>query len=155
MSALQALRCLVAILKSMAAWHSSTTAAAAPAAAAAAPTANGEALQPGSATAAEEAAAADESVIESGWRAKLAESGLAPSSSEAALGSVGEGGASAGERQAVLLESWKGYKRQFQQGVTLFNQKPKKGVAYMQEQGLVGPSPADVAQFLARTQGLK
>lgn len=47
------------------------------------------------------------------------------------------------------------YKRQFQQGVTLFNQKPKKGIAYMQEQGVVGTAPEDVAQFLARTQGLK
>lgn len=152
---MQALRCLVAILKSMAAWHSTTTATAAPAATGAAPIANGEAPQPGSATAAEEAVVADESVMESGWMAKLAESGLAPTSSEAALGSLGEVGAAGGERQAVLLESWKGYKRQFQQGVALFNQKPKKGVAYMQEQGLVGPSPADVSQFLARTQGLK
>lgn len=150
----EALRCLVAILKSMAAWHSTTTATAAPAATGAAPIANGEAPQPGSATAAEEAVVADESVMESGWMAKLAESGLAPTSSEAALGSLGEVGAAGGERQAVLLESWKGYKRQFQQGVALFNQKPKKGVAYMQEQGLVGPSPADVSQFLARTQGL-
>lgn len=142
----------MAILKSMAAWHSSTTAVATPAAAAGAVApANGEAQQPGSATAAEEAVVADESVLESGWMAKMAESGLAPSSSEAALGNVSEGG----ERQAVLLESWKGYKRQFQQGVALFNQKPKKGVAFMQEQGLVGVAPADVAQFLARTQGLK
>ena len=47
------------------------------------------------------------------------------------------------------------YKRQFQQGVALFNQKPKKGIAYMQEQGLVGTAPDEVAQFLARTQGLK
>ena len=98
---------------------------------------------------------ADESVMQSGWMAKMAESGLAPSASEATLVAPPGGGEPGDQRQAALLESWKGYKRQFQQGVTLFNQKPKKGVAYMQEQGLVGPNPADVAQFLARTQGLK
>ena len=36
------------------------------------------------------------------------------------------------------------------QGIQLFNSKPRKGVAFLQEQGLVGPTPADVAQFLTR-----
>ena len=35
-------------------------------------------------------------------------------------------------REAALLESWKAYKRGFQQGIALFNAKPKKGVAFLQ-----------------------
>lgn len=35
-------------------------------------------------------------------------------------------------REAQLLETWKAYKRGFQQGLTLFNVKPKKGIAYLQ-----------------------
>lgn len=31
-----------------------------------------------------------------------------------------------------MLESWKAFKVVFQQGVALFNQKPKKGIAYLQ-----------------------
>lgn len=160
----QALRCLVSILKSLAAWHSTQTTAAAAAAAEGAAAAalaeggvaaGGEAVAPSAAgnggpAAVEEAlVAADESVMQSGWMAKLEEGGLVPSGTSAS--DTGEGD----QRQAALLESWKGYKRQFQQGVMLFNQKPKKGVAFMQEQGVVGTSPAEVAQFLARTQGLK
>lgn len=153
---LQALRCLVSILKSMAAWHNSATTNAAAAAAGAGgepgPAASAAAVGGSGATVADEVATADESVIKSGWMAKMAESGVAPSASEsAAAAAVPEGD----QRQAALLESWKGYKRQFQQGVTLFNQKPKKGIAYMQEHGLVGPTAEDVSQFLARTQGLK
>jgi len=38
------------------------------------------------------------------------------------------------DKEAQLLESWKAYKTGFQQGIALFNKKPKKGVAFMQEQ---------------------
>jgi len=38
-------------------------------------------------------------------------------------------------REAALLESWKAYKRGFQQGIALFNAKPKKGVAFLQARG--------------------
>lgn len=100
----QALRCLVSVLKSLAAWHSSQTEAPVVAAE------GGEAaVQPGTAnaTVADEAvAAADESVMQSGWMAKMAESGLAASASEGALAEGG--GAGGDQRQAALLESWKG-----------------------------------------------
>lgn len=91
---------------------------------------------------------------------KVAESGLAGTASEGVLPAAGAAGAAAAggegdQRQVALLESWKGYKRQWQQGISLFNAKPKKGVGYMQEQGLVGPAPEDVALFLTKTQGLK
>lgn len=45
----------------------------------------------------------------------------------AALG--GEGG----DKEAALLDRWKAYKTDFQSGIALFNKKPKKGIAYMQE----------------------
>lgn len=35
-------------------------------------------------------------------------------------------------KEAQLLESWKAYKKGFQEGIALFNKKPKKGVAFMQ-----------------------
>ena len=35
-------------------------------------------------------------------------------------------------REAQLLESWKAYKKGFQEGISLFNKKPKKGIAFMQ-----------------------
>lgn len=35
-------------------------------------------------------------------------------------------------REAQLLETWKAYKKGFQQGIALFNVKPKKGIAYLQ-----------------------
>lgn len=126
----------------MSAWHASATAAAATAPAAEGGAAPGAATSAASATAGEDAGA-DDAVLKSGWEARVAESGLGSAAGD------GE------QRQAALLESWKGYKRQFQQGVAAFNQKPKKGIAYMQEQGLVGPTPDDVAQFLAKSQGLK
>lgn len=95
----------MAILKSMAAWHTSATsgaaAAAASAAAAAAP--NGQAPAPPTAAPTVGEEAVDEAALQSGFMARMAEAG----GTEAA-----EAG---GERQAVMLESWKGYKRQFQQ----------------------------------------
>ncbi|KAM8831145.1 brefeldin A-inhibited guanine nucleotide-exchange protein 2 [Synchiropus picturatus] len=33
-------------------------------------------------------------------------------------------------------------------GIELFNKKPKRGVQYLQEQGMLGPSAEDIAQFL-------
>ena len=35
-------------------------------------------------------------------------------------------------KEAELLESWKAYKKGFQQGIALFNKKPRKGVTFMQ-----------------------
>ena len=43
-------------------------------------------------------------------------------------------------REAQLLETWKAYKKGFQQGIALFNLKPKKGIAYLQVRYVsVGP----------------
>jgi hypothetical protein len=42
-------------------------------------------------------------------------------------------------REAQVLETWKAYKKGFQQGVALFNVKPKKGIAYLQVCMLCSP----------------
>jgi len=54
-------------------------------------------------------------------------------------------------REAALLESWKAYKRGFQQGVALFNAKPKKGVAFLQARAAVGGRGAAAAVARCRT----
>ena len=50
---------------------------------------------------------------------------------DSAVAALAAGGGDA-VREAALLESWKAYKRGFQQGIALFNAKPKKGVAFLQ-----------------------
>lgn len=54
---------------------------------------------------------------------------------ESAVAALAAGGGDA-VKEAALLESWKAYKRGFQQGVALFNVKPKKGVAFLQARTL-------------------
>jgi hypothetical protein len=56
--------------------------------------------------------------------------GMTPSPSETGLASMDPE-----QKQAQMVESWKAFKRVFQEGVALFNQKPKKGIAYMQASG--------------------
>ena len=50
---------------------------------------------------------------------------MTPSASEAGL-------ADSEQKQAQMVEGWKAFKRVFQEGVALFNKKPKKGIAYLQ-----------------------
>ncbi|KAL3151968.1 hypothetical protein ABBQ32_001092 [Trebouxia sp. C0010 RCD-2024] len=57
-------------------------------------------------------------------------------------------------KEAQLLESWKAYKKGFQEGIALFNKKPKKGIAFMQEHNMLGQGPDEIAKFLAKTTGL-
>ncbi|GIL58910.1 hypothetical protein Vafri_13917 [Volvox africanus] len=52
------------------------------------------------------------------------------------------------------LVAKRAYKLKFHQGIALFNKKPKKGVEFLQREGMLGPSPEDVAAFLTRTEGL-
>lgn len=41
-----------------------------------------------------------------------------------------------------------------QDGIALFNKKARKGLEYLQAEGMLGRAPEDVAVFLARTAGL-
>lgn len=46
------------------------------------------------------------------------------------------------------FESLKEMKGLMEQGIEKFNKNPKKGVKYLQDNGLLGPEPDDVAEFL-------
>ncbi len=59
-----------------------------------------------------------------------------------------------GARKVESVESKKAYKLGFQEGIALFNTKPKKGIKFMQDNGMLGTSPKDIATFLAKTSGL-
>ena len=160
LSLLQALRCLVLLLQSLGAWHDAATARSAAAA--------GSGPQGGAQAAAPEL---PEEVIKSSWMETLP-----AGDRDAALGN-----ADSEQKQAQMLESWKAYKRTFQEGVALFNKKPKSGIAFLQarrharlaraaphssaaalnlpclppqEQGLVGRDPNAVSQFLVKSEGL-
>lgn len=57
-------------------------------------------------------------------------------------------------KQGDLVMLWKEFKMAFEKGVNLFNEKPKKGVEFLQSQKLVGEEAADVARFLSVTMAL-
>ncbi|XP_046396224.1 brefeldin A-inhibited guanine nucleotide-exchange protein 1 isoform X2 [Ischnura elegans] len=45
------------------------------------------------------------------------------------------------------FEVQKQQKEVWEHGINMFNRKPKKGIQFLRDQGLLGPSPADVAEF--------
>lgn len=57
-------------------------------------------------------------------------------------------------KQGDLVKLWKDFKNAFEKGVSLFNDKPKKGVEFLQSQKLLGDAPEDVARFLCVTNAL-
>ncbi|XP_072399618.1 brefeldin A-inhibited guanine nucleotide-exchange protein 1 isoform X2 [Diabrotica undecimpunctata] len=52
------------------------------------------------------------------------------------------------------LEVLKQQKEVWETGIDVFNRKPRKGISYLQEQGLLGPSQEDVAKFLHNDERL-
>uniref|UniRef100_A0A4W4GKS5 SEC7 domain-containing protein n=1 Tax=Electrophorus electricus TaxID=8005 RepID=A0A4W4GKS5_ELEEL len=54
----------------------------------------------------------------------------------------------------VQYEVIKQQKEIIEHGIELFNKKPKRGVQYLQEQGMLGNSPEDIAQFLHQEERL-
>ena len=103
-------------------------------------------------TPAPELGAVEESLKET-WMERLASGSadtVGPMSMPPAMGT----GVTSGRTEAELLRSWKAFKMAFEEGVTEFNKKPKKGIAFLQAQGLLGQTPTEVAHFLAHTRGL-
>lgn len=151
----EAVRCLASALSALTQWYDASIAAAAPrlagepapesgAAAARAETIDESGALP--------AAAPELRTLEDGlrlvWMERLA-SGQGGAPFPASSPGPGSG------NQAELLQAWKAFKRVFEEGVALFNRKPKKGLAFLQEQRLVGQAPEDAARFLAVTRGLE
>uniref|UniRef100_A0AAX7UA72 SEC7 domain-containing protein n=1 Tax=Astatotilapia calliptera TaxID=8154 RepID=A0AAX7UA72_ASTCA len=52
------------------------------------------------------------------------------------------------------FEVLKQQKEIIEQGIDLFNKKPKRGIQYLQEQGMLGTTPEDLAQFLHQEERL-
>ncbi|XP_043923098.1 brefeldin A-inhibited guanine nucleotide-exchange protein 1 [Protopterus annectens] len=52
------------------------------------------------------------------------------------------------------FEVLKQQKEIIEQGIDLFNKKPKRGIQYLQDQGMLGTTPEDIAQFLHQEERL-
>ncbi|XP_055508524.1 brefeldin A-inhibited guanine nucleotide-exchange protein 2-like isoform X2 [Leucoraja erinacea] len=71
--------------------------------------------------------------------------------------SSGVGSVSAQTSAADDLEQYEVLKQQkdiIEQGIDLFNRKPKRGIQYLQEQGMLGTTAEDIAQFLLQEERL-
>ncbi|XP_042508031.1 brefeldin A-inhibited guanine nucleotide-exchange protein 1-like isoform X2 [Macadamia integrifolia] len=56
--------------------------------------------------------------------------------------------------EAATLEQRRAYKIEFQDGISLFNRKPSKGIEFLISAKKIGGSPEEVASFLKNTSGL-
>ncbi|KAL4586003.1 hypothetical protein LXL04_010633 [Taraxacum kok-saghyz] len=55
---------------------------------------------------------------------------------------------------ASTIEQRRAYKLELQEGISLFNQKPKKGIEFLINVNKVGNSPEEIAEFLKNASGL-
>ncbi|CAN6466526.1 unnamed protein product [Victoria cruziana] len=56
--------------------------------------------------------------------------------------------------EAAALEQRRAYKLELQEGILLFNQKPRKGIEFLIKADKVGDSPEEIASFLKNASGL-
>ncbi|KAL6648463.1 hypothetical protein ACP70R_012687 [Stipagrostis hirtigluma subsp. patula] len=59
-----------------------------------------------------------------------------------------------GISEAASLEQRRAYKMELQEGISLFNRKPKKGIEFLVNASKVGESPEEIAVFLKSASGL-
>ncbi|KAM0048372.1 putative Sec7 domain, mon2, dimerization and cyclophilin-binding domain, Sec7 domain superfamily [Helianthus debilis subsp. tardiflorus] len=55
---------------------------------------------------------------------------------------------------ASVIEQRRAYKLELQEGISLFNRKPKKGIEFLINVNKVGNSPEEIAEFLKNASGL-
>ncbi|KAI7749928.1 hypothetical protein M8C21_024878, partial [Ambrosia artemisiifolia] len=55
---------------------------------------------------------------------------------------------------ASAIEQRRAYKLELQEGISLFNRKPKKGIEFLISVNKVGSSPEEIAEFLKNASGL-
>ncbi|KAG8391685.1 hypothetical protein BUALT_Bualt01G0213000 [Buddleja alternifolia] len=55
---------------------------------------------------------------------------------------------------ASVIEQRRAYKLELQEGISLFNRKPKKGIEFLINANKVGDSPEEIAAFLKNSSGL-
>ncbi|KAL6762063.1 hypothetical protein V8C86DRAFT_3013062 [Haematococcus lacustris] len=79
-----------------------------------------------------------------------------PATAPAGNGTLGGGPSSSNLQDAGgdELGAKRAYKARFQEGIALFNKKPKKGIEWLQKEGMLGRSAEEVASFLAKTKDL-
>ncbi|XP_068649734.1 brefeldin A-inhibited guanine nucleotide-exchange protein 2-like [Aristolochia californica] len=126
---LEAMKCLVAILRSMGDWM------------------NRQLRIPDNQS--PKKSEVSESDVESGNN--LLANGEVEESSEA-VDSQSEASNEVSEAEA--LEQRRAYKLELQEGISLFNQKPKKGIEFLINAKKVGESPEEIAAFLKNESGL-
>ncbi|CAD7702431.1 unnamed protein product [Ostreobium quekettii] len=138
---LESLRCLVNIVSALVTWH--------------------QAQQPGEMVNRESTAEGsdedDEGESQFGGRSSRllnTTSSAAPSSPrKSSYANIADAEDTGGASQESLVEK-RAFKKRFQKGISLFNKHPKRGVEYMVQEALIGDSPAEIAAFLEKTEGL-
>ncbi|CAI5510651.1 unnamed protein product [Closterium sp. Naga37s-1] len=75
---------------------------------------------------------------------------------EEALGGMPAAGASSGNEisEASILEQRRAYKLELQEGINLFNKKPKKGIDFLIKAKKLGDGAEEIVAFLRKTEGL-
>ncbi|CAN8254084.1 unnamed protein product [Cochlearia groenlandica] len=73
---------------------------------------------------------------------------------ESADGSDTHSESSAGTSDAQAIEQRRAYKLELQEGISLFNRKPTKGIEFLINAGKLGESPDEIAAFLKDASGL-
>lgn len=129
---IEALKCLVAILKSMGDWMNKQLRIPDP-------------LSPKKLeTLANNEEGGNESFVANGHGEDAAETMSTDSHSDSA----------SGVSEAASLEQRRAYKLELQEGINLFNRKPKKGIEFLIHANKVGDSPEEIAAFLKSASGL-
>ncbi|KAB2595512.1 brefeldin A-inhibited guanine nucleotide-exchange protein 2 [Pyrus ussuriensis x Pyrus communis] len=75
-------------------------------------------------------------------------------SEEPVEGSDTHSEASSEASDALTIEQRRAYKLELQEGISLFNRKPKKGIEFLINANKVGSSPEEIAAFLKNGSGL-
>ncbi|KAM5554931.1 brefeldin A-inhibited guanine nucleotide-exchange protein 2 [Rosa sericea] len=73
---------------------------------------------------------------------------------ESVEGSDSHSEASSEASDALTIEQRRAYKLELQEGISLFNRKPKKGIEFLINANKVGNSPEEIAAFLKNASGL-
>ncbi|GKU88361.1 hypothetical protein SLEP1_g2637 [Rubroshorea leprosula] len=76
------------------------------------------------------------------------------SGDEAVEGSETPSEASSEATDVLTIEQRRAYKLELQEGISLFNRKPKKGIEFLIKANKVGDSPEEIAAFLKNASGL-
>ncbi|KAE8665779.1 Brefeldin A-inhibited guanine nucleotide-exchange protein 2 [Hibiscus syriacus] len=73
---------------------------------------------------------------------------------EAVEGSDSHSEASSEASDALTIEQRRAYKLELQEGISLFNRKPRKGIEFLIKANKIGDSPEEIAAFLKNASGL-